>query len=285
MAISSLKQIVENCYESGQYWQQYFSKTFPFTTGAAYATDLSLAPGNPRPNYYVGDQWTATRFNGAYGIWHGGDVPAGQKKYIHKVELNSAGTAMYANPFTLCDYLLFYPLVDGESDAEQTFTNTVTLPRYTDGAGVKAFLVATNLYANAVGFQITYTNQNGQSRTSRRMVGNTVGGIGTVYHSGINTSPWNTGLFIPTADPQDGIRSVQSLQFDSPPGGLFALVLCKPIFMVHRAMQNYVGEWDLLTMSGGLKEIQNGAYLNFIMHPWTNAAGQYVRGYITTIWN
>ena len=285
MSINSLKQIVEDCYESGQHWQQYFSKVFPFTTGGGYGVDLSVGTGNPRPNYYVGDQWAATRLIGANGIWHGGDVAAGQKKYIHTIQLNSARNAFYASFFWICDYLLFYPLIDGESDSEQVLDNTVTLPRYTDGAGVKAFLVATNLYTSAVGFQINYTNHNGAARTSRRMVGNTIGGIGTIYHSGINTSPLNTSIFIPTCDPQEGIQSVQSLQFDSPPGGLFALVLCKPIVSVHKLGATSVAEWDLLNMAGGLKEVQNGAYLNILWTPRTNASGQYVRGHVTTIWN
>ena len=37
----------------------------------------------------------------------------------------------------LLDYLMFYPLIDLDDDVEQVMDNTVTLPRYDDGAGVR----------------------------------------------------------------------------------------------------------------------------------------------------
>ncbi|MCL5460042.1 hypothetical protein M3M33_15505, partial [Loigolactobacillus coryniformis] len=65
--------------------------------------------------------------------------------------------------FLLCDYLLFYPIIDLDNTGFQDFVNTAPLPRYTDGEGVTAFLVATNPYAGGQPFRICYTNQAGTS--------------------------------------------------------------------------------------------------------------------------
>ena len=41
------------------------------------------------------------------------------------------------------DYLLYYPFIDMDAAGEdQTMTNGVTLPRFTDGAGVRMMAVA-----------------------------------------------------------------------------------------------------------------------------------------------
>jgi hypothetical protein len=68
------------------------------------------------------------------------------------------GTAASGSPavYFLCDYLGYYPLIDGDNTDEQLLVNygaslspttdpsVPTLPRYTDGIGVKAFYVTTD---------------------------------------------------------------------------------------------------------------------------------------------
>lgn len=286
MAVQSVKHIIENCYEGGQHWYQSFRKVFPLATTAGYVADISMGTGNPRPNYYVGDALTATIFNGNYGIWHGGNV-APKTKYLHRVQVYSPSAAFINCAFILCDYLLFYPLIDGDSLEEQVFTNTQTLPRYTTGEGVKAFLVATNPYTALGNFFFSYTNHAGVSGRTSKVIGcNNLGTIGTVTSSGINTSVWHTGPFIPLQDPSDGIRSVQSLTFvGAAPGGLHTLVLVRPIAEIYGREILCPAEWDLLTQTGKLPIIYDGAYLNFLVKPNGTLAGLYMQGDLTTIWN
>lgn len=284
MSIDSIKELIEGSYQEGRHWNQFFRKVFPLATTAGYVADLSMGTGNPRPNYYVGAQLEATTLNSAYGLWHGGNVsPA--TKHVHKVGVYSPTAAFINCQFLLCDYLLFYPLVDGDSLDTQELVNTTPLPRYSDGAGVKAFLVATNPYTSASSFFLTYTNHEGVSgRQSKIMGGNTLGTIGTILHSGINTSVFNSGPFIELQDPTDGIRSVESVTFAASPGGLFALVLVKPLATIYGREILAPAEWDLFTMTGKLPIVYDGAYLNFLVKPNGSLAGAYCQGDITCIW-
>lgn len=63
--------------------------------------------------------------------------------------------------FILCDYLLYYPFVDTGTNDEQFMTNSVTLPRYTDGKGVQmmAVSVASNSGTTPTFLLITQTQK------------------------------------------------------------------------------------------------------------------------------
>lgn len=284
MAISSFKQIIENCYEGGQYWQQYWRKLYPYTTYAGTAVDLSMSTGNPRPNYYVGDQFTATRFNGNYGIFHGGDVAEGQKKYIHKLNINATATAYGNSAFIVCDYLLFYPLIDGSSTDEQLLTNTVTLPRYTDGLGVQIAVVITNLHSAQADFYLTYVNHLDEEKQSYLCTAHNLSGLGQILHSAISTSNFVGGPFV-RIQPGDGVKRVKSITFVSAPGGLFSVVLIKPLVEVFRMTATSPLEWDFITMGSHPIEVKNGAYLNIIQKTWSSISGSELNGSLTTIWN
>ncbi len=287
MSLNSVKQIIENGYEAGQHWFQPFRKVFPLTTTAGFVHDLSMGSGNPRPNYYTGDPKESKALTSAFGIWSGGDVsPA--TKVLHQIQLYTTTAAFINCNFTLCDYLLFYPLIDGDDLSEpQALTTPIPLPRYSTGDGVKAMLVATNPYTGNVGFYITYTNQNGESgRTSKINWVNANGAIGCLVTSQINTSVWGQGPFIQLQEPSDGIRSVEGITFLGAASGLYSLVLVKPLAEVYGREVLAPSEWDMLLDCGGkLPRIYDGSYLNFIARPNGNISGAYIQGSITTIWN
>ena len=88
----------------------------------------------------------------------------------------------------MCDYLLFYPQVDMDSVDPQAMDNTVTLPRYESGDGVRMFVVAQYPYIGGVGFSITYTNQVGVTgRTTGNITMNTATTIASFIHG--NSTP------------------------------------------------------------------------------------------------
>lgn len=282
MAISKLRDIVERCYLGGKNQISSFRKVPAIASTATAVVDFSMSPGNPRANFYTGDALTSTTLNSAYGIWHGGNVYP-DTKILRKVDFITPPTTITPMKLYVLDYLLFYPLIDMDSTDEQTFTNTVTLPRYTDGTNVKAFLVATNPYVGGAQFTMNYTNQNGVSKTTRLQTTNTHTYIGTIVHSGATAGL--SGTFINTPD-GDGIRSVQSITFMSPNGGLAALVLCKVITTVTtNNLSPSQSEWDCLIQKGELPIIKDGAYLNFVGQVNGSAASVVVSGLVETVWN
>lgn len=282
MAINKLRDIVEQCYNGGKNWISSFRKVPAIASTATAVIDFSMAPGNPRANFYTGDALTSTLLNTNYGIWHGGNVsPA--IKVLRRISFDQPPATITPIELYALDYLMFYPLIDMDSTDDQTFENTVTLPRYTDGAGVRAFLVATNPYVGGAQFTMTYINQEGVRKTTRAQTTNTHTYIGTVVHSGATAGL--SGTFINTPD-GDGIRYVESITFYSPNGGLAALVLCKVLTVVTTAnVAPTQSEWDCLLQKGELPVIKDGAYLNFIGQVNGSAAAVGLSGTIETIWN
>lgn len=283
MSFIGVKDFIENCYNGGQFCFTGFRKVSGIASTQGHVVDFSMGAGNPRPNYYVGDALTAKAFTSAYGLWHGGNVSP-STKILRKfaVLANNAGIAPAW--FTICDYLLFYPLIDMDTTDEQTMVNTVTLPRYTTGEGVQAMLVATNPYIGGQSFFIEYTNSEGVSgRISRIMTTNVSTYISTVVHSGVTANLG--GTFINLAPGDKGIRSVQAITFLGFNGGLAALALVKPLANVLVREITQFNEWDFLTMKGTVPVIQDGAYLNMIGAVNGSASAQLVQGFIEVIWN
>lgn len=283
MGFGRLKELVENAYDGGQHQITSFRKVPAIASTAGSVIDVSMAPGNPRANYYTGDEKTATRFIADRGFYHGGNVSP-QTKHLRKITVLANNAGWVPAALTICDYLLFYPLIDMDSTDEQALTNTLTLPRYTTGLGVRAFLVATNPYIGGMTFFIEYTNSDGVTgRISRIMTSNTNTYIGTVVHSGVATGMH--GTFINLAPGDQGIRSVEKVTFLNPNGGLATLVLCAPLANVYMREITQFNEWDFLTMKTGMPRIYDGAYLGMLAAVNGSVSGQILTGFFETVWN
>lgn len=273
---------VSDCYSEGRFCEAEYRKVPALASTAGVWSDLSGAPGNPKPNYYVGDALTATALNGTYGLYHGGAV-APASKHLHKFRLQTASAAHAPAAYILLDYLLFYPLVDMDSTDEQTMTNTVTLPRYADGVGVEMMLVATNPFLGGAAFFVTYTGADGVQRQSRVETSNTTTLIGTLVHAGAPTTAGG-GQFIRREPGCRGVRRVDSITFLAPNGGLAALVLVKPLTTL---MTNEVGtacEYDFATQLPRLPRIYDGAYLGLIGNSGASWAAAPLSGALTVVW-
>lgn len=281
-----LKSLITSAYLEGRYSYATFRKAPAITTAAGLWVDLSMASGNPVPNYYVGAELTATVPANWYkkGIWDGGPVsPA--KKFLHKICMLGTSAAASPAPYLLCDYLLYYPLIDMDNTDEQFLTNDATIPRYTSGVGVNAYLVATNPYIGGQAFRITYTNQDGvPDRVSLRTVTNTSTYIGTILNSNSALGPNSFGCFINLQAGDIGIRSVQSITFEAANGGLATLVLVKPLATLMTREATAWAEFDFIKDKPSLPVIEDGAYLNLLVMPSGTIAAVPVIGEITTIW-
>lgn len=280
---NNVKELITEAYDGGKNWYTAFRKVPALASTLGVWTDLSLAPGSPRPNYFVGAELTSTRLNSQYGIYHGSSVTDDGFKFLHKFMITSASSAVLPATFILCDYLLYYPLIDMDNTEYQTFINTNAMLRYTDGEGVKAILVATNPFVGNQLFQITYTNQDGtQNRVSEWITANATGNIGTLVNCGVGTLL--RGPFIQLQPGDRGIRSVQGIQFLGPCGGLGALALVMPIATICATDLLVVSETDFLINIPSLPKIYDGAFLGLLCYPNGSVATQPILGEITTIW-
>ena len=299
-----LRDVIDSAYTHGRYTYSSFRKVSAIATSAGCWADLSMAPGNPVPNYYVGDQMMATVPDvvaGSYnwykkGIWHGGSV-APYKKFLHKICMVGTGAGAAPATFFLCDYLMFYPLIDMDSTDEQLFINygaietdttspdADVLPRYTEGVGVQAFLVATNPYIGGQYFQLKYTNSAGvANRYSAVTITNTATLIGTILNSG-TAGVRRSGAFVELQQGDLGIRSVQSIQFFASNGGLATLVLVRPIATMMTREPTAWAEFDFIKDKPSLPRIIDGAYLNWLVLSSATIAAVPIIGEITTIWS
>jgi hypothetical protein len=215
------------------------------------------------------------------GIWHGGNVSPDTKHLINmSVVTNNALGA--PGMIYLVDLLGAYPKIATNSGSVQNLNNTLTLPRYTDGVGVRAFYScsATN-GANAQNFAISYTNSASVAgRSLGAVVANTASaGLSHLSHSGVGAN--NFGPFLPLQGGDAGIKTVETAQFStaSASAGFIDLVLCKPLAAIPVTTAFIAAERDLLTQLPSLPRIYDGAVIGIL----------YTAGVVTTasatLWN
>lgn len=288
MPFTSVSQYA-TAFEDGARWESFFNKTGgPASFGAGRWGDMSMGAGIPKYNAYIGSQATATPLIGAGndGIYCGPTPSAGQTKHLTDIFIQSTSTTLHPAEFVLCDYLLAYPLMDGDDTAEQLMDNTLTLPRYTTGEGVQCMIVCTTPMVGNSNVTVTYTNSDGVSgRTSTsRLIASTVVGC-IVSSSNTSGAAGSVGPFIPLASGDKGIRSIQSITVETGSGGFFAVVLVKPLANISLLESRTAHEIDLPAMRGwNMPQIQNGAYLNFIYNPAQNGTAVLLRGSLHFVW-
>lgn len=290
MGFSSIKSFV-NSMESGQTQITNFRKVLTYAGVNGVWTDISMSSGNPRPNFYAATPLESSTLNGNFGIYHGANVTSGFK-HLSKITLSN-GFVSAAIPvnFRLLDYLLFYPFIDGNSTDEQLLTTSVTLPRYETGEGVYAMLIAQGGYTGGQDCIINYTNSEGVSnRITTPILLNTA----TFTASNLATISLGTQVtasrtygwpFMPLVGDDKGIRSIESITYAAPIGGVQCLVLVKPIAEFTYMGVPHVFEKDFYLDCASSPKIYNGAYLNLIMElGGVAAAATTLNGTLETVW-
>lgn len=272
-----IKDVIDSI-DKGRLQISSFRKISSQATTAGVWCDLSMASGNPSPNFYPGIELTSTVLDGSKGIY------TGSGKYLFETLQYAGGANAAPLTLTLCDYLMYYPQIDMDSVDLQVTTNSISLPRYESGEGVMMFIVAQYPYIGGVDFTINYTNSDGVSnRITQLTRTNSATTIGTFIHGATNTAN-SFGCFLPLQENDKGVRSVESIQFNSPNGGLGALVLVKPLYTtIIRELISPV-ESNCIIDSGLIPEIKEGAYLNFIALPNASISGVPISGMLKTIW-
>ena len=270
--------------EAGRYCVMPFIKTWPATFNTANAWwDATLAGNFPRASYYAGDDLAFTLYPTGSHLyhWNGGDVSPSQK-VLRVACMHGSSANLAPSRYILCDYLGFYGGISWETGDTQTLTNSVTLPRYTDGQGVRAFIVQLfGSNTNAV-YTINYRNTAGVDKTSPTQTANALG-TGGLQHGQTSTT-YNP--FINLASGDFGMTRVNSITVSSLGTGVAVLVLVKPIAEISYKDSTLSAptEIDYFTDTYKAPTIYAGAKLNWIFTSTASPAGLLSRGYMEYIW-
>jgi len=272
--------------DAGRYLYASFRKVPSISPGAGAWFDLSMSPGNPSPNYYIGEQnvFTPMSQSGNGGIRHGVNVSPNAKFLRKLMAMTSLSTAVPL-PMKLCDYLGFYGFIDESVTDEQFMDNTLSPTRSVIGAQLMPVIVAAQI--GGATFTVSYTNQDGVAgRVTGSVLMSTVGTNGRILHSFQNGAQYpDNGAFLPLQAGDSSVQSVQSVTVAAPGDvGLFALVLVKPIAAICLNAVDAPTEIDYLTDMATLPKIEDDAYLNFICLPNGALVSAPITGIIETTW-
>lgn len=258
-------------------------------TANGFWFDLSMSPGTPTPQYYASTPLEAATLSHSQngGIFHGKNVSP-KRKVLKRFMSQSASASWVRTPMILMDYLLYYPFVDESLiDEEQVLTNSVTLPRYTDGDGVQvmAVVVAAHSVGTGTFFTINYTNSDGVSgrvSQSSQLTNQFVNG--TILNTATAT-PGCHGPFITLQAGDTGVRSIEGVTMTGVADvGLFSLVLVKPLAHAQINVQSFPVEIDYFQHFSKLPIIEDDAYLNVICMNSTSVSSASVIGDATFVW-
>lgn len=254
-------------------WQKSSFATTAHTAGLWYS--LFRGGGNPAADTILGTgtnlafQALTDATAGATGIPHGGNIGGGTG---YKVLLNAAAQTAAATTapcvLMLVDLLGFYPVTSVTTTGAQTLNNTVTLPRYTDGAGVQAFITPSTVMGAATpNITLGYTNSAGtasRATPATLPIGNSAAAVTSIVYSGTGTGKY--GPFAPLQAGDAGIRSVQSINLSvSYVSGVLNLVLCKPLLTLPITTLGVTAERDLVNQFMSMPNVYDGACLAWLM--------------------
>ena len=271
---TSQDDMINQISTSGKFYRADWNKT-TFTTTAQTAGmwySLFRGGGNPPADTILGTgtnlafQALSDITANATGIRHGGDV--GGFKHLLNAAAQTAASTTAPCVLMLVDLLGFYPITTVTTLGAQTLDNTVTLPRYTSGAGVQAFITPSTVMGAATpNISLGYTNSAGVGSRATPVtlpIGNSAAAVTQIVYSGTGSGKY--GPFMPLAAGDAGIRSVQSINLSvSYVSGVLNLVLCKPLCTLPITTLGVTAERDLVNQFMSMPKVYDGACLALLM--------------------
>lgn len=270
---------IGKAFDDGKFHYQYVTKaTLPSPSATNFFVDLNQTSGQPKYNAFAGSSLAFTPLvgSGNAGVYPGPFI-TGSTKHLARWQTININTTTSAPPdyVHLCDYLGFYPLIDCDETSQQDFDNTLTLPRYEDGEGVRIVLITQAPMTITAPLTINYVNTLGNQRSSTHNVsagaaiGVCVTSSGTTGASGAATP------FFPLAGGCSGVKYIESVSFGSGAGGFICAALVKPLATIMNYESSIPTEKNFGFETQNLPEIKDGAYLNFLIHRSTQVAGSF----------
>lgn len=270
--------------DAGQKHVQRFLKNAG-GTGDLQWQDWSFASGQPAYDARIG---AALAFTPAVASRNDAiyfpPAPGLERRLTMVDMVTVAGGAGQTNvEFKLYDLIGYYPLIDGDSTDPQPMDNTLPLPRYADGDGVRAVLVnhvAPAILAADMLVSYTDTLENPQSVT---WATTTYGPGKVAYTAGTGGSA--APLYASMSGGSRGITRIDEVQFTTAPGGLWCIYLVKPLgtFANRAGTNSATAVKDFLT-EGLAPLILDGAWLGFFY--MTNGSNRTatINGTMTFMW-
>lgn len=279
----SVKKYAE-AWDAGRSFTSH-SRDAPSSNPASFLfVDFSTIGGGPPANYYAASPTTSATLDGTTGIYHG-DNKSPSAKYLASMSL-VAGSTAWAGEYYLLDYLLYYPFFDGDDLTSQVASNTVTLPRYESGEGVQVMAVCQTAGPGGGSFTFTYVNNAGVEKTSpTQFCALSAPSAGNIIFSNLASTATTAGVFCPLDVGDTGVRQIKSVQVLSAVGGLFCLVLVKPLATMRLPEGTAQAEKEFVTMMAGPPRVYDGAYLNLIGRINSGIGSQSLAGTYTFIWD
>lgn len=255
-------------------WNKLTFATTAQTAGVWYS--LFRGGGNPPADTILGTgtnlafQALRDDTTNATGIQHGGDVGAGAGfKHLLTAAAQTAAATTAPCVLMLVDLLGFYPITTVTTTTAQVLDNTVTLPRYTTGAGVQAFVTpSTVMGAGTPNISLpSYTNSAAiaaRATPATLPIGNTAAPVTQIVYSGTGTGKF--GPFMPLMAGDAGIRSVQQFQLSATyTSGVLNLVLCRPLCTLPITTLGVTAERDLVNQFMSMPKVFDEACLAILM--------------------
>lgn len=204
------------------------------------------------------------------GAMYTGGAVAGGGSTKHLINAGCVTSTATTAPSTLIlvDLLMCYPGINLASSTLQTFLNDNALTRYTNGAGVRAFMV-TNTKAGAAtpNIFLTYTNTTGDAtRTLPNLPALlTASPLQHIPHSGVLAG--NFGPFLPWSINDIGMTNAINIKLSTNMGavGEACLMLCKPLATIPITTQYIEAERDYFNQLPSLPKIVDGACLGLLL--------------------
>lgn len=261
--------------------------------------DYSYFAGLPTANFYASAPLVAAVLEQSKGIYIPNVSPL--KQFIKSFTVMSGAasattTTSQRQALMLCDYLMYYPFIDSDAiGEEQIMENPITIPRYGSGW---VMAVAQSAASTVGQFTMTYTNQAG---TPGRVSQNTftissLSGGGQIASTGASGAGFHPFVALQLGD--TGVRSIESVTFSAPGGGLMALVIVKPILRhvvtqecrrtTSTVFDSFGAADEILSIihNQQMNQVMDGAILNVMAQGFAGslASSQFV-GLLETVWS
>ena len=261
MGFSSIDDLINEITANGKYDQAYFQKTIAngATSAAGRWHETFSGSGVPAAGTFSGTAGVATAMDNTTtgALYNLANVSTDTRHLLTIAAWTSVATMVPATAI-LCDFLLYYPscVVTG---TPTTLNNTVTLPRYTTGDGVMAF-VATQSALSAASPALTLTYD------SPANTGQTAVMTAPANSLPISSCFLNNGqVFVPLGTGDTGVKKITSYTLASGATGTVAFVLCKPLAMIPLLTANVASERDLVMQLPSMPRVYDGACLGWLI--------------------
>jgi len=281
MAYTSTDDMVSELAAGKAYRSDFFKLSGAAAHVAGNAYDLSLNTGVPVANTYPGTALNAvvpTELTG-WGIYHGGDVSGDTKHVLNAMALAVGGTSA-PGILILVDVALYYPGIDLKATTLQTMVNGSTLTRWTNGKGLRPYIVVTTQSGGTpastpVMSVFNYRDQDDNDAAYSGPTINFTAGAAAIppVSKIVHCAPaaGHPGIFLPLNAGDTGIKRVNTFQLSTAYTGATTttgcIVLCKPILSIPLVGIGVPGERSFFAPSPILPTIPDGACLNWLYFP------------------